>query len=67
MFLIEYGTGDYINAENISYVDIGEDYICFDLTHDRERYHVSHRLHQAFLNELKYFNKNKCTKLEGNL
>tara|TARA_R110002153_G_scaffold46506_1_gene131366 strand:+ start:646 stop:849 length:204 start_codon:yes stop_codon:yes gene_type:complete len=67
MFLIEYDTGVYINAEEITWMDVSRGMVLFRISSDNERFEVDQNYNESFLSQLKFLDLNKCAKLHTTL
>tara|TARA_R110000823_G_scaffold107462_1_gene226252 strand:- start:271 stop:474 length:204 start_codon:yes stop_codon:yes gene_type:complete len=67
MFLIEYDTGVYINAEEITWMDVSKGMVLFRISSDSKRFDVSEDYNEHFLSQLKYLDLNKHAELNKTL
>ena len=67
MFLIEYDTGVYINAEEITWMDVSIGMVLFRISSDNERFEVGQDYNEHFLKQLKYLDLNKHAELNKTL
>ncbi len=56
MYLIQFRKGEYINAEDIQYLDIGGGQITFTLKNVTETYHVQPEYIKEFIDRMTYLN-----------
>ena len=67
MFLIEYDTGVYINAEEITWMDVSKGMVLFRISSDHERFEVGEDYNEHFLKQLKHLDRNKHAELNKTL
>ena len=67
MFLIEYDTGVYINAEEITWMDVSRGMVLFRISSDSKRFDVGENYNEHFLKQLKYLDLNKHVELDKTL